>query len=141
MKLQFIKTTDKSSVEKVTRENMHHYYQELSIDWDSEVYENTWREFETYEIISGQKTVGYFRVSTDDDALYIRDIQILKESQNGGIGTAVIGTAEDMAAKNGRDRLRLRVFRTNPAIALYESCGFTVVHSDERTFSMEKKIA
>ncbi|MEX1006336.1 MAG: GNAT family N-acetyltransferase [Acidimicrobiia bacterium] len=67
---------------------------------------------------------GYVAVEQRTDDLYVRELVILPEFQNRGIGSAVLAETLDLA--NSRDApVHLQVLRENRARLLYERLGFT----------------
>lgn len=132
---------DKDYVERLTRTNMAPYYKKAGIVWDHALFDKNWKELESYEIAINGFTVGALRLSHDDVAYYIRDLQIEPSWQHQGLGAQAIDFAIGVARYGGFQRLRLRVFCENPAVALYERMGFQVCKTAEGTHYMERELA
>ena len=63
----------------------------------------------------------------DGGGAWIYDIEILPEHRGRGYGRALLGAAEEAAARRGVDSIGLNVFGTNlVARELYQSAGYTV---------------
>ena len=108
---------------KLVISNMTGYYQERGIEWDQDLFEKSWASLSNFEIYSKDSRVGVVRISTDEQALYIRDLQIEEELQGRGIGTATIEWVLQFARDKGFEKLKLRVFENNPAVELYKKLG------------------
>ncbi|WP_245696503.1 GNAT family N-acetyltransferase [Onishia taeanensis] len=136
----FRRAKDKGYVERLTRTNMAPYYEKAGLVWDRALFEKNWQEFESYEVAINGGVAGVLRLSHDDVAYYIRDLQIEPSWQHQGLGTRAINFAIEIARNAGAQRLRLRVFCENPAVALYERMGFQVCKTAEDTHYMEREL-
>ncbi|WP_036186577.1 GNAT family N-acetyltransferase [Marinobacterium lacunae] len=132
---------NKGYVENLTRENMAVYYSKLGVLWDDALFSRNWNEFENYEITLNGSAVGVLRLSRDDVAYYIRDLQIEPRWQRHGLGSEAIFYAIEVARKAGVRLLRLRVFCINPAVALYDRIGFRVCKTEQGIHYMEREIS
>ncbi|WP_445181390.1 GNAT family N-acetyltransferase [Pseudomonas sp. McL0111] len=89
-------------------------------------------------IVQDGAQVGFFSLSRDARALYIRELQIDESFQRMGAGSWAIDQVVAIARKEGRPALRLTVFENNPACALYERKGLNVVGKDEFFLRMQR---
>ena len=137
----FRRAKDKDYVERLTRTNMAPYYEKAGIVWDHALFEKNRKEFESYEIAINGCVAGVLRLGHDDVAYYIRDLQIEPSWQHQGLGAQATNYAIEIARNAGFQRLRLRVFCENPAVALYARMGFQVCKTAEGTFYMERELA
>ena len=92
------------------------------------MFDDSWEHFENFDIVVDNVRVGVIRFSRSTEALYIRDLQVEPQYQNGGVGTQAIKWAKEYANQLGMTQLRLRVFPENPAKALYIRLGFVLSH-------------
>lgn len=138
---EFRQAKNKEFVERLTRQNMEPYYQKIGIHWDQELFDQNWEKFESYEIIVGHSVAGVLRLSHNDRAYYIRDLQIRSGWQGRGLGSQAISFANDIAQKAGVGLLRLCVFSMNPAVALYERLGFRVCKTEGAVHYMELELS
>lgn len=122
---------------ELTRVNMLPYYKSRNITWDPERYEQTWLEFENFDVKYQGQWVGILRFSSDENALYVRDIQIDSKYQKLGIGVQCLKYALDRAKSQALSRLRLLVFSENPALNLYKKFGFKSVGESNGLIKME----
>ena len=74
-------------------------------------------------VLVGEEPVGRLIVDRGGDAIQLVDIAFLAEHRGRGLGTALLTSLLDEAAKEGR-RVRLSVVRGNPAAQLYLRLGF-----------------
>ncbi len=90
-------------------------------------------------ILFGKKPIGVYALHiTENGDCFINEISLLKEYQNKGIGTKIL---QEQIKENQSKKIRtiLQVFKTNPAIKLYEKLGFTVYGESETHYQMEIK--
>ncbi|MCK0714798.1 GNAT family N-acetyltransferase [Chromohalobacter sarecensis] len=80
------------------------------------------------------------RLSHDDAAYYIRDLQVEPSWQRQGVGAQAIDHTFKLAQKAGFQLLRLRVFCENPAVNLYKRMGFSICKTSDDTHYMEREI-
>lgn len=138
---EFRQAKNKEFVERLTRQNMEPYYQKIGIHWDQALFDKNWEEFESYEITLGDSALGVLRLSHDNTAYYIRDLQIRPGWQGRGVGSQAIIFARGIARKAGVGLLRLCVFSMNPAVALYERLGFRVCKTEDAVHYMEMELS
>ena len=110
--------------ESLNRRNMSEYLAARDIAWDPCGFLASWAEFENFVILADAHLVGLLRLVPEQDALGLRDLQIIPERQGRGIGSWAVGQAKAIATSRGFYRLRLRVYEENPAKALYARLGF-----------------
>ena len=77
-------------------------------------------------ILEGDKEVGSMIVNRGEHDIHLVDIALLPEHRNAGIGTRFVKELIDEASATNRI-VRLQVFKTNPALHLYERLGFEQV--------------
>ncbi|MGO1296340.1 MAG: GNAT family N-acetyltransferase [Vibrio sp.] len=134
--MDWLPTKDKQFARMLTRTNMQTYYEQYGIQWEDAMFDASWQNFDNFEIHLEGKCVGIVRFSDDDEAIYIRDLQISEHYQNQGVGSATIEFAKRYCQQAAKSELRLRVFANNPAKALYERVGFVVVGRDDSLVRM-----
>ena len=128
---------DRAFCEARSRGNMAHYRDARGIVWDPARFVASWAEFENHIIVVDGVNVGTLRLLAVDDALEIRDLQLLPSHQGQGIGSWALETARTMAMARGFGALRLRVFPENPAHRLYSRCGFEAVVTENGVVHMQ----
>ncbi|MDQ7734939.1 GNAT family N-acetyltransferase [Halomonas sp. SpR1] len=133
-------TNDKAFAEKIILQNMSAYYKQLDMRWNTALFAKQWSELDSYELVINASRVGLLCVNHDENAYYIRELQIDQKWQRHGLGTAAIRYTEEMAKQTGIHLLRLRVFCINPAVTLYERMGFRTRKTEDNTHYMERCI-
>lgn len=121
--------------------NMTPYLQQRRQSFD----ETRWRNFApqadfflivcqpTDDAMSAEQTAGFLSVRDEPDcpnALHIGDIQLEAALCGRGIGSTALALADALARDRGRIELTLNVFRENPAVRLYERCGYQRIDTD-----------
>ena len=120
---------------------MASYYKQYDIKWNDDLFDQSWTEFDNFQIFRGNIKVGVLRLWRELSDLYIRDLQISQTFQNQGIGTNAVEYARTLAESEGLKFVKLRVFESNPAKELYERLGFIVSNHEGHVVSMELEIA
>jgi len=100
------------------------YLAARGIHWDPERFLASWAEFENLVILADADLAGLMRLVREQDALGLRDLQVLPEQQGQGIGAWAVRQAQCIAVSRGLSRLHLRVYEENPAKAFYARLGF-----------------
>ena len=124
----------------LTCRNMLRYYIQNDLLWLDEAFDVAWAGRENWLIVRDDVLLGYVSLSRDAKALYIRELHVLEAFQGQGSGSWTIDQVFAMASKERRPALRLTVFETNPAKALYERKGLRVVGQDECFLRMQRDV-
>ena len=122
--------------ESLTRSNMSAYLATRKIPWDTARFVASWAAFENLLIMANSQVVGLLRLLPEQDAMGLRDIQLVPEQQGYGVGSWAIQQAQAIAASRGFQMLQLRVYEENPAKALYARLGFKIQSSVDGTIQM-----
>lgn len=136
----FKPATDLVKAARYTLTNMQPYYAQYSVEWDEAQIEKMTQELFNLDIFVGDETVGVVRLSFDDDGCYLRDLQVDHNYQNRGIGAAAIAEAARLAKAQCLNNLKLRVFKSSPAVNLYKRQGFGLTHEDQRFYYMSRPV-
>lgn len=86
------------------------------------------------------RPVGYVCVIHEHECDFIEEIALLPEAQGRGIGTRLLRDILQAARQRGVP-VRLSVFLSNPAQALYARLGFTVLRVEEPRMAMEWRVS
>ncbi|MHC8394668.1 GNAT family N-acetyltransferase [Pseudomonas sp. LB3P93] len=124
----------------LTCRTMLGYYIRHDLLWQDEAFDVAWAGRENWLIVRDDVLQGYVSLSRDARALYIRELHVLEAFQGQGAGSWAIDQVFAMACKERRPALRLTVFETNPAKALYERKGLKVVGQDECFLRMQRDV-
>ena len=125
----------------LTCQNMLRYYIQHDLLWQDEAFDVAWSGRESWLIVRADVVVGFFSLSRDARALYIRELQIAETFQGQGAGSWAIDQVIGMARKERRPAMRLTVFENNPAKYLYERKGLRVQGEDECFLRMQLDIS
>ena len=118
--------------EILRRSNMAAYHSARGVALDPERFVAGWSAFENFMLQADGEVAGMLRLLVADDALEIRDLQLLPAHRNRGIGSWAVDWTLAEADRRGLARVRLRVFVENPALRLYSRLGFKVDSMDEQ---------
>ena len=99
--------------------------------------ERTYPRVDNRIILLNGCPVGRMMVDRDDASILLRDIALLTEYRNAGIGSRLITELMKDAASVGKP-IQLHVVATSPAVRLYERLGFKKT-GDETAAYLEMK--
>jgi GNAT superfamily N-acetyltransferase len=125
----------------LTCQNMLRYYIHHELLWQDEAFDVAWSGRQNWLIVQGDVSIGFFSLSRDMRALYIRELQVAEAFQGRGAGSWAIDQVIDMARNERRPALRLTVFENNPARNLYERKGLQAQGADECFLRMQLDIS
>ena len=86
-------------------------------------------------ILRDDAPVGRMLVARSEAEIVLVDIALLPEYRSAGIGSALIQQLLVEAAER-RKRVRLQVFKLNPALRLYERLGFSITADQSMYWEM-----
>ena len=87
-------------------------------------------------ILLNGRPVGRMLVERNDDRILLRDIALLTEFRNAGIGTRLVKDLMNEAASAGKP-VQLHVVASSPAVRFYERLGFVVSGGDMAYLEMK----
>ena len=140
-RLRIATPDDLAFLRNLTCQNMLRYYIQHDLLWLDEAFDAAWSGRESWLIVRADVVVGFFSLSRDARALYIRELQIAETFQGQGAGSWAIDQVIGMARKERRPAIRLTVFENNPAKYLYERKGLRVQGEDECFLRMQLDIS
>lgn len=83
------------------------------------------------------RAIGAMAVKEEPERVFLREIEIHPDWQRLGIGTALVNEVIAMAGIREL-RVRLQVLKVNPALRLYERCGFQPSGDTKTHYLMER---
>ena len=95
--------------------------------------ERSYPEVDSKIILLNGQPAGRMLVDRDDAAILLRDIALLPEYRNAGIGSRLVQDLMNEAASVGKP-IRLHVLSTSPAVRLYERLGFCRTSTDPAAY-------
>lgn len=84
-------------------------------------------------IYARDRRIGMINWKTDADTCELENICLLPEYRNQGTGSRLL---TEIIENCGYSKIRLQVFKKNPAVHLYQRLGFSVVEETENHFRM-----
>jgi ribosomal protein S18 acetylase RimI-like enzyme len=129
---------DGQFIRELTRANFYDYFTK-TIGWNEERHQEEPKFLERYLMLFIEDhPIGFLSLREEANGLYLETLQLVRQHQRQGIGTAMIRIIEGIAQRKAKDRIRLRVFKDNPAQSLYHRLGFKVVEDQGWVVLMEK---
>ena len=140
IKLEFREATerDKQFLLKLRNATMNEHISTAGLELDQENHiERINYHFESAKIIENMnRPIGLLKVVKEGTVWYIVQIQLETDFQGKGLGRKIIQSIITEAKENDV-KVKLSVFKTNPALKLYLSLGFTTYLETEKTFEMQ----
>jgi ribosomal protein S18 acetylase RimI-like enzyme len=98
-------------------------------------YDEVYPQAEGSIIILADRPAGRMLVDEGEQEITLIDIAVLPEYRGSGIGTQLL---QDLLKRgvNARKSVKLQVFKSNPAVRLYERLGFSQVSEESMYFEM-----
>ncbi|GAB2901655.1 GNAT family N-acetyltransferase [Microbulbifer echini] len=134
--IQFIKTKDLDKSAKLTLANMQEYYGMYGVDWTLSDVRSAIENLENYDVVNDDGVFGIVRLSFENNRCQLRDIQIVSNQQNNGLGALVISKVTELARQKNLGFIDLRVFKRSPAYRLYGRLGFFTENEDDKFYQM-----
>ncbi|MGH8462593.1 MAG: GNAT family N-acetyltransferase [Pseudomonas sp.] len=125
---------------ELTRRAMLRYYHEFDLLWIEEAFDQAWCWREQWLVVEDDQVLGFCSLSQDRQALYLRELHLVEHARGRGIGRQVLEQLACWAAERRLPLMRLTVFKSNPAQALYQRQGFDAVGEDECFVRMQRVI-
>ena len=139
LRVRSASSSDREFLFAVRRRALRAYVEQTS-GWDDvEQRATAEKEFGElpYAVVEvNDRPVGYVCVIHGSDHDFIEEIALLPDAQGRGTGTRLVRDILGAARRRGVP-VRLSVFTSNPAQALYARLGFTVVRVEEPRITME----
>ncbi|WP_166226026.1 GNAT family N-acetyltransferase [Pseudomonas atagonensis] len=139
--LRLAQAEDLAFARALTCQNMLRYYIQHDLLWQDEAFDAAWCGRKNWLISRGDEVIGFFSLSRDARAVYIRELQIAEAFQGQGGGSWAIDQVIAMTHEERRPALRLTVFETNPAKNLYQRKGLQTQGEDECFLRMELQLS
>lgn len=140
LQLSLATLNDLPFARELTRVNMRPYYAQYGLIWQPAAFDNEWPSRESYLIHRGSCLAGFLGITVEKNYLYVRDIQLIEAYRGEGVGAWAMMRIAQMAADRRCERIRLKVFKSNPAIALYRRLGYANVGEEVALLWMERLI-
>ena len=126
---------DLATLDNIYTENMRDYI-EQNYPWDCNLFKSKFVPDDYIIILQQRETIGFLKIVTENNSLYLGEIQIKNIHQNKGIGTIILQFIIDRG-KAQYQRIWLRVLKGNPAIELYQRLNFEVFTETKTHYKMQ----
>ncbi|MDB6142364.1 MAG: family N-acetyltransferase [Pseudomonas sp.] len=140
VRLRQATAADLSFARELTRVNMRRYYAEYERVWQAQSFDEEWPVRQSFIISKADRQIGYLSFSLESRYLYLRDVQLCEPYRGEGVGAWIMEQIVSMACERGARSIRLKVFKSNPAMQLYKRQGFQVVGEEKALFWMERTL-
>lgn len=132
--------SDLAFARELTRVNMRDYYLCYGLVWQPQAFDAEWPRRESYLVIQSGKPIGFLGLTLETGYLYVRDVQLIEARRGEGVGQWIMTCVEQVAIAQGCASVRLKVFKTNPAVRLYRRLGYMHVGEEAALFWMERAV-
>lgn len=128
---------DLAILDGIYTQNMRDYV-EQNYSWNGNLFKSKFVPDDYIVILKQQEIIGFFKIVTEKNSLYLGEIQIKATHQNKGIGTRILQSIIDRG-QSKYQRICLQVLKGNPAIKLYQRLNFQVFAETETHYKMQLK--
>jgi ribosomal protein S18 acetylase RimI-like enzyme len=141
--LRAAEDSDYEFVFNLLKENMLDSFQRNWGFWNDKSFEENYHK-ENIRIIENKNiehenlNVGYIDFKFKIDCGYINNIQLSENIRDKGLGTYIMKMLEKETLNHGLKKIRLKVFKDNIAVKLYQRLGYTPISEDTSSLIMEK---
>jgi ribosomal protein S18 acetylase RimI-like enzyme len=128
-------TNDLVFLDRIYTQNMQCYV-ELNYIWNPDLFKSKFIPNDYTVLIKEKKIIGFFKLTPEENNLYLGEIQIKKNFQNQGIGTKLIKEIIQQN-KSKYQTISLQVLKGNPAIKFYQRLGFIISIATKTHYKMQ----
>ncbi|MBL1377803.1 GNAT family N-acetyltransferase [Zobellella iuensis] len=129
--------TSPAFARRLIRQGMAPYYRRHRLRWNEAGFADSWTRCRNLELLLDDAPIGILRLEFTAEAAYLRDLHLLPEWRNRGLGRTALRLARTLATEAGCPLLRLKVFADNPAVRLYQNAGFALVRAEPPLLCLE----
>ena len=126
---------DLAILDSIYTKNMRDYV-EQNYSWNGNLFKNKFVPDDYIVILQQREILGFLKIVTENNSLYLGEIQIKDTHQNKGIGTRILQSIIDRGKAKER-RIWLQVLKGNPAIKLYQRLKFEVFAETKTHYKMQ----
>ena len=124
----------------LTKRNMSDYVNRHWGGWNPKIFKDYFNKGNIRIVEYKNRRIGLYVFEFKKDHSYINSIQISKRFRKKGLGTAILNLMEKESKKRKLSKIRLGIFKENPAIKLYERLGYKKIKDCGSSIIMEKEI-
>lgn len=106
--------------------------------WNARTFRENYKPNRIKIIQYKSRRIGLYEVKWKKSYCFLNSVQLVDRYKGKGIGTSLIVLIENDARRKGYEKIKLVVFKDNPAKNLYLRSGYMVTGNDEHTLILEK---
>jgi len=130
---------DYAFAKELNQENMHGYMDQYWGGWSEHIFKEDYKQLENFVVWKNGCRIGYAGIEVKKAILFLHDIQVEPIAQNRGVGSWILKKLIKISMERKCKCIRLRIFRDNPALKLYQRHEFKIVKEQKNTFTMERE--
>lgn len=134
--MKLIASTKYSECVLLGKKTMTSYFEANNIPWYFDERLELYKALELYEVFD-RSIIGFVAFRVKEQELYLADIQVYEKYQNRGYGTKILKEAKKIAKDRDHKCIMLKVFKSSPAIRLYERNGFSRIAEEEFLYVLQ----
>ena len=117
---------------------MENYVKEFWGKWDKKNFISKIKKNNIKIIEYNGESIGFLDLEIINNLAYLHNLQIKKSFQGKKIGRYVLSSSEQDIKNSGIKKIRLQVFKNNPAKIFYRKFGYVTVERGQHSIIMEK---
>lgn len=134
IKERFCELEDYNFVLKIYRQTVFPYMKQTTKINLKLFKDNFLKNFKKITILmKGKRRIGFYMITKHKEHLFIDKLYLSRAYQKKGLGKYYMKQFEGLS-----DKIRLEVWKTNPAIKFYENLGYKKIKDQGFTYLMEK---
>lgn len=126
---------DLAILDSIYTQNMQ-YYVEQNYSWNGNLFKSKFVPDDYTVVLQQREIIGFFKTVTENNSIYLGELQIKHTYQSQGIGTIILQYIIDRGKSKYR-RIWLQVLKGNPAIKLYQRLKFEVFTETKTHYKMQ----
>lgn len=119
---------------------MEGYVKKFWGGWNPAMFRKNFKTKNINIIEYGKKKIGFYDIEKQDRHLYVHNVQLTRSSQGKGIGSYIMCFIERRVLISNLPKIRLSVFKNNPAKEFYLFLGYKVLEDKGTLVIMEKRV-
>jgi ribosomal protein S18 acetylase RimI-like enzyme len=139
-KINSCKDEDYWFVYNLLKRNMYPFFKKYWGGWNPKSFREGFNKKNIKIIRYKNKRIAYYDFKLEQNYSYINNIQVSGLMRGKGLGTFLLNLMEKESKKYNLNRIRLKVFKDNPAKNLYLRLGYKKIKNENFSLILEKKI-
>ncbi len=139
-KIRNCNNTDYKPIYNLFKKNMCALFLKHWGGWKPETFKKDFNKKNIKIIEHNKKIIAFYDLQFKTNCSYIHNIQIATAMQGKGLGSYLMKEMEERTKKQKLNKIRLRVFKDNPAKKLYLKQGYKQIKDEGSSVILEKKL-